>query len=810
MPRLFFCILLAIAPIFCPAQRTVLPIDGGWRFAYGHAGGGQRDFGCATEYFNYLTKANSIHNAGPYAAKFDDGDWIPVVLPHDYASYQPYSADASHSHGYRTIGWQYPETSVGWYRRTFVVPDSLRGRNVALRFGGIFRDSRIWVNGFYCGGEESGYLAQEIDITDYLLPGDTNVVAVRADASLEEGWYYEGAGIYRHAWMVVRPPVHFVSDGHDMVSRFGAAGEFRGLHLQAEVRNASRERAEVGVEWRVKDAGGRTVATARAAAAALKPQEVATLSAETAWDGVHLWSPADPYLYTVECRTVSAAGAAGDVVHLRHGVRNVVFDADRGLLLNGEALKIQGVNMHQDHAGVGVAVPDGLHLWRLRQLKSLGVNTYRSSHHPAPDAVLDICDSLGILVVDENRLAGVSEPQLRVLRSMLRSHRRHPCIVAWSVGNEEWGIEWDARGESIARTLTDVCHGIDASRPVTFATSSGPTVEVPVDVAGYNYIMQNPVDGLRRQYPSRKCFGSEETTGCGTRGVYYDAPDGSAMAALNRKADEKDGMLNRIERGWRFYATRPWAAGCCFWTGFDYGGEPNPLKWPAVSSEFGILDYCGFPKDEAYYLKAWWTSEPVLHLLPHWNLRGHEGDSVSIWAYGNAAEVELFVNGRSLGRKAMPKYGHLEWQTTYRPGKLRAVGYDGRGRRCAMDEVATAGSVAELHCDAQRSGDVYVVNLTLCDAKGRPVPTACDTLYYDLPGDVRILGFGNGDPSHHNVAPFLHVSRGRVPAFNGRAQLILQRRPESAATVPSAAHPALVSIWGNGIALRDVDLDALD
>ena len=804
MQRLLPVLLISLAPFTAMAQRTVEPFDDEWRFAYGHATDVRSDFLCGTEYFNYLTKAASIHNSGPYSPKFDDSGWAVVTLPHDYASQQPYAAEASHSHGYHTVGWQYPSTSVGWYRRTFELPDDMKGKNVAISFGGMFRDSRVWVNGFYCGGEESGYLPQEYDITDYLNPQGANVVTVRTDASMEEGWFYEGAGIYRHATLTARPFVHLVSDGHEMVADFNADGSFRALTLGAEVRNASHDAAEVGVEWRVRDAEGRIVASVRSASSRVAPQTTASFRAETVWNAERRWSVAAPYLYQVEVRTLMSDASAPDVQSRRIGIRQVVFDADRGLLLNGAPLKIQGVNMHQDHAGVGVAVPDGLHLWRLRQLKAMGVNTYRSSHHPAPDEVLDMCDSLGILVVDENRLAGVSEPQLRVLRGMIRRHRCHPSVILWSVGNEEWGIEWEQRGEAIARTLTEVCHSVDASRPSTFATSSGPTVVVPVDVAGYNYIMQNPVEELREKYPERKCFGSEETTGCGTRGEYYDAPDGSMMAALNRIPDEKDGTLNRIERGWRFYATRPWAAGCCFWTGFDYGGEPNPLKWPAVSSEFGILDYCGFPKDEAYYLRAWWKSEPVVHVLPHWNLEGHEGDSVNIWVYGNASEVELFVNGRSLGRKLMPEYGHLEWRTTYRPGRLRAVGYDSRGRRCATDEVFTAGKAAGFRCDVYPSEDVYVVNVDIFDAKGRPVPTACDTLHFEIQGDVRLLGSGNGNPAHHNIAPSAPTRRGSVPAFNGKAQILLQCTPQSAA---SAGQPSLLTVWGEGIGRQEVRLE---
>ncbi len=245
MPRFLIAFLFALIPSVGMSQRTVVSLNAGWRFAYGHATDVRSDFGCGTEYFNYLTKAASIHNAGPYSPKFDDSGWERIDLPHDYAAQQPYAPEGSHSHGYRTVGWQYPATSVGWYRRTFELPDSLRGQNVALCFGGIFRDSRVWVNGFYCGGEESGYLPQEYDITDYLNPDGANVVTVRSDATLEEGWYYEGAGIYRPAWLMVRQPLHLVGDGHDMVAEFADDGSFRALHLTAEVRNAAHDAAEV-------------------------------------------------------------------------------------------------------------------------------------------------------------------------------------------------------------------------------------------------------------------------------------------------------------------------------------------------------------------------------------------------------------------------------------------------------------------------------------------------------------------------------------------------------------------------------------
>lgn len=768
---LLFAVLTTVAQ-----QRSVEKLDTGWKFHLGSASSLEKDFRNGTEYFNYLTKAHSIHNEGPYSQKFSDADWQEVRVPHDWAVALPFAPEASHSHGYKTVGWKYPETSVGWYRKTFHLTEADRGKHVELLFDGIFRDSRVWVNGFYCGGERSGYLSQCYDITDYLEYGKDNLICVRADASLEEGWFYEGAGIYRNAWLVKTSPLHIEQDGISVTTAFtGKDYVEASITVGVDVRNSSHNATPWRFEYRLLDAEGREVVSARQdAAQMLKPSCLGHGAMKSAVFKPHLWSPATPYLYKVIIDIYRNAELV-DTKQLKYGIRAVEFDKDKGLILNGQPLKIKGVNMHQDHAGVGAAIPDGLQEYRVRKLKAMGCNAYRSSHNPMSPAMLDVCDSLGMLVIDENRLSGISEYEITALKKMIDRDRNHPSIILWSAGNEEWGIEWDERGERIAATMRDYCHQFDPTRPMTFATSSGPTVEVPVDVAGYNYIMQNPVEELRAKYPERKCLGSEETTGCGTRGVYYDDPEGRWMMSLNRKPNGADSIMNCIERGWKFYAERPWAAGLFYWTGFDYRGEPNPLSYPAVGSQFGILDYCGFPKDEAYYLKAWWTNENVLHIFPHWNLQGHEGEAVEVWAYSNCDEVELFVNGKSAGRKQMPKNGHLAWQTIYQPGKLLAVGYK-NGRKVMQQVVETTGEAVKAVADVETCGDVTVVNVTLKDKKGRTVPTACNNVCLTIDGDGTILGAGNGDSAFKGVEQpaTLTCKTFTMPAFNGNVQFIVR------------------------------------
>lgn len=769
--------LFLIALTVSAADRRL--IDSDWRFAFGHTDPAL-DFGAGTEYFNYLTKANSIHNAGPYAPAFNDSAWVTVDLPFDFVVDLPFAREASHSHGYKTVGYLYPTTSVGWYRKNITIPSDSTPQRVYLTFDGIFRDSRVWFNGFYLGGEPSGYTQQRYDVTPYVNWDGDNTIAVRADATLEEGWFYEGGGIYRHVWLETAPLRHILPNSVAVTYTLPESdGRSPLINVAGQALNhipVSEAVDPAKVTVSLIDSKGQTVTSASTSipASALRPGAPAAWEVALEPSQVTLWDVDNPVLYTVR---VELEGAPSDVVDVTTGFRTVAFDSEHGFMLNGKPLKLKGVNMHQDHAGVGAGIPDAVNIYRLRELKKYGVNAYRASHNPMTPEVLAACDSLGILVIEENRLLGINDYHLGQLRKMIDRDRNHPSIILWSVGNEEWGVEWDKKGELIVSELRDIAHAMDPSRQMTVATSGGPTVVIPADVAGYNYILQNPVEKHRADYPDRSAYGSEETSGCGTRGVYFDDRENGRMASLNRKPDQKDSVLNRIERGWKFYAERPWLGGLFYWTGFDYRGEPNPLEFPATGSEFGILDYCGFPKDEAYYLRSWWTDEPTLHILPHWNLEGHEGETIPVWVYSNMDEVELIVNGKSLGRKPMPRNGHLEWDAVYKPGKVEARGYR-NGRRVLTSVVETAGQavkavpeVAYTHPDG-----VSVINISLVDRKGRFAPTACDEVTVTLPEGVTLLGAGNGDPAFRiaeRPVPGSAPGSFTLPAFNGHAQFIV-------------------------------------
>lgn len=819
MKRILMLFICAVATFHALAQnqRDRINIDRNWQFAFGDASFPEKDFGCGTEYFNYLTKAASIHNEGPYSPKFDATGWATVNLPHDWVVDLPFAAEASHSHGYKTVGYKYPQTSVGWYRKTFSVPSEDLGKHLWLQFDGIFRDARIWVNGFYLGHEPSGYATQTYDITEYLNYGGDNLLCVRVDATLEEGWFYEGAGIYRHAWLNKADKVHVAPSGtfaySEFAKPFGLREEaavdlsFASLHIETNVRNMAAKPSSYRLRHKLIDAEGRIAGECATEGGSIPAKGNHSTLAVIPVESPRLWSCEDPHLYRIVTEVI-ADGIVTDTYETITGIRHIAFDPDKGFFLNGKRVQLKGVNMHQDHAGVGSGIPDDLQEWRLLQLKKFGCNAYRSSHNPMTPEMLDACDRLGFLVIEENRLTGINKEHIDLLERMIRRDRNHPSVILWSVGNEEWGIEWNDFGRRIAESMREYCHASDHTRPMCAASSSGPEILVPADVAGYNYILQNPVDRHRADYPERCALGSEETSGCGTRGIYFDCGNG-CMTAHNRKKHGPDSLYNCIERGWKFYHERPWLAGLFYWTGFDYRGEPNPMEFPATGSQFGILDYCGFPKDEAFYLKSWWTYEPVLHILPHWNLDGHEGETIQVWVYSNCEEVQLTVNGKRLGRKKMPANGHLEWDAVYKPGYIKATGYTG-GRKIMETIIETASEpvnqkvtydfltekgewvLGSTALDKDAASGIVITTIKMTDSKGRFVPTACESFKFTAPDGYRIIGWGNGNPAFRHLerpvtygisashsegtpAPDLTATSVQIQTFNGYAQVILER-----------------------------------
>lgn len=738
-------------------ERTLF--DEGWRFALGHPSDPARDFSHGTEYFSYLAKAAYLPD-GPVGVDFDDRSWRKLDLPHDWAVETPFDARASKSHGYKAIGPRFPDTSVGWYRRTFTIPNEDLGRRIRIEFDGIFRNARIFVNGSFLGEQPSGYLPTSYDLTDYLNYGGENVVAVRVDATMEEGWFYEGAGIYRHVWLQKTSPLHIPRDGTWV--RTEVANGRATIKIETTLLNEGRAVADGTLVHKIIGPDGKVIAQNETTVNAIAPGNEYTRNDELAIESPALWSIERPALHRLVTE-IRQGDKVIDHYETAFGVRTLRFDPKTGFFLNGQHVVLKGTNNHQDHAGVGTALPDALQEFRLRRLKEMGSNAYRAAHHPPTPELLDACDRLGILVIDENRLMGTAPVHLDAVKQMIRRDRNHPCVILWSLGNEEWGMEGNIKGARIAATMQEYARRLDPTRLTTVAISGGwGGISTVIDVAGVNYVKQAHVDQQHADYPNQIIVGTEETTTQSTRGVYIDDKKHAHLAPL---PDSSPG--GSTEFGWKFYTERPFAAGLFYWTGFDYRGEPTPFEFPAISSQFGILDTCGFPKDGFYYLKSWWTNEPVLHIYPHWNWPGREGQDIEVRAFTNCDEIDLALNGTSLGRKKVERNGHVAWNVRYAPGTLVARGYRS-GHETLVQTVKTTGAAAALALTADRTQinadnrDVSVVTVDVRDADGAIVPTAGNRVTFSIRGPGRIIGIGNGDPSSHEPDCFVENVRGIV------------------------------------------------
>ncbi|WP_210487109.1 beta-galactosidase GalA [Rufibacter aurantiacus] len=726
--------------------RQRLLMDFGWRFAFGHPSDPKKDFNTGTGYFSYLAKAG--YGDGTADPKFDDRAWRKLDLPHDWAVEQEFSNQASYSHGFKAIGRNFPDRSVGWYRKTIAIPESDLGRRISLEFDGAFRNSMVWVNGHFVGTEPSGYNSFRFDITEYLNYGGNNVIAVRVDATMEEGWFYEGAGIYRHVWLSKTQPLHVAANGISVTS--DVANTSAMVTAKTTIQNDDKAAKTFSIVQTILDAEGKKVASNFKDNLRLKPFQTVDVPVEIPVANAKLWDLESPYLYKL-VTTVIADSVETDRFETNFGIRTIRFDAKEGFFLNGKHVKLKGTNNHQDHAGVGAAMPDGLQYWRIKALKAMGSNAYRTSHNPPTPELLDACDKLGMLVIDENRLMGTSEQRMEDLKRMILRDRNHPSIISWSIGNEEWAIENSATGARIASTMQAYAQSLDSTRAVSAGISGGfqSGISDVLEVMGFNYMGNGNIELHHSRFPNQPSMGTEEGSTHATRGVYFTDPKQQHISAYDKKPRP---TFYSIEEGWTFYANRPWLAGMFIWTGFDYRGEPTPYGWPSVTSYFGMMDLCGFPKDNVWYLRSWWSNQPTLHLLPHWNWAGKEGQEIDVWAYSNCDEVELFLNKKSLGKQTMKVNSHLEWKVKYAPGTLEAIGYK-NGKKVLVETVKTTGEPAALQLTTHQvtlegnGEDISVITVSVNDKNGLAVPTADNEVTFSLSGPGKIIGIGNGNPT---------------------------------------------------------------
>ncbi len=730
----------------------------------------------------------AMRSVAAAAVDFDDSGWEEVRVPHDFVvggEFDPRGADQpggkrpgfnelwyDRDHGYKPKG-------VGWYRRSFELSAADEGKRIRLEFDGVYRNSDVWVNGEWLGHHWSGYTGFHYDITEVANFGGRNVVTVRADADWDEGWWYEGGGIYRHVWLVQLDPMHVGRWGTFVTTPEVTDGSAL-VQVETTLVNDGAQPADGTLRIALIDAEGNTVATAETAGTVPAGSEL-EFQQEMAIGNPTLWSLDNPYLYTVQT-TAEAGGRVTDRTGTPFGVRTFRFDGD-GFFLNGQHVKINGANLHTDFAGVGVALPDRINVYRLEKLKEMGANAIRTSHNPPAAEVLDAADRLGMLVLVENRHMGTSDDVIGDVESMVRRDRNHPSVIGWSMNNEGLRQGPEVAGQQL-RAMHAAIKRLDPTRPTT--GSVGPltgatspdeigtewdliSLAEVIDARGFdpaNY------DEYHAANPDRPMLALETGYDLTTRGVYVDDEARGHHSSYDTSAAETWGRI----------AGTGYVAGGFVWNGMDYRGEPFPFDWPVVTAQYGFMDTCAFPKDNYYYYRSVWSSDPFVHLFPHWNeppLR--EDGTVEVRSFNNCDAVELFLNGESQGRKDREPYSGLSWNVAWEPGSLEATCYRD-GEAVAETRRETTGEPAGIVLEPDRSAihadgeDVSLVKVSIVDSEGRNVPTAGNGVQFRVDGPGEIIGVGNGDPSSHEAD--LGSSR---RAFNGLALVIVQAAGEPGA-----------------------------
>jgi beta-galactosidase len=769
----------AKGPTETQPPREHLSLDRGWLFHEGDI-----PFPVIKGHQASYDNAKAGSSSGAASPEFDDSAWKTVNLPHDWAVEQPFDKDANIAQGYRQRG-------MGWYRKYFRLDPADHGKHLELQFDGIATHSTIWVNGVLSARNWSGYNSIYVDITPFAkFGGELNVISIEVDANAMEGWWYEGAGMYRHAWLVKRNPVHIETDGVFANPVKNADGTWS-IPVETTLNSIEEKPATVEVESTLIDPEGKPVVSGHAEET-VPPLGESVAKFALAVNSPRLWSVDDPTLYSVRT-VVKRDGVIADELTIHNGFRTIRFDPDKGFFLNDKPLKLKGTANHQDHAGVGVAVPDSLWEFRIRRLKEMGSNAYRCAHNAPAAEFLDATDRLGMLVMDENRNFGASPEHLRQLDWLVRRDRNHPSVIMWSVFNEE-PSQGTEMGYQLVRRMSASVKELDTTRPVTAAQSNSDLNPVnasqAADVAGFNYVYRD-FDEYHKINPSKPMFSSEDTSTVMTRDQYV--ADRKAML-LDSYDDQALpwGLTHRD--AWKQVDTRPFIFGTMVWTGFDYRGEPQPLSWPAAGSSFGILDLCGFPKAAYWIHQAQWiTDRPILHVVPHWNWAGSEGKPIKVMVFTNTESVALFLNGKPVGEKPVDKYQMATFEVPYEAGTLEAHASNGSkeggGKEVARFAVETTGAPAAIRLVPDRKrlagdgDDALAVTVEVVDARGRVVPTADVSVSFTLSGSGEIIGLNNGDPTNHEPEKGTQHS-----TYHGLAQVILQSKPAGAG--PLTLHAA--------------------
>lgn len=782
------------------SSRQRLLFDFGWKFHLGDGNDAAKDFSFGLPAIEgtfaksgQIVGHNNVHDGKVVQLERNDSGWETVDLPHDWAVglpfvqvEEPYASEHA-AHGGKPLGRNFPETSIGWYRRRFSVPLEEKGLRFSLEFDAVFRDAMVVFNGFYLGRNMSGYVPFSYDITDFVSYGGENLVEVRVDATLNEGWYYEGAGIYRHTWLTKTQPLHVAKWGTWVRSE--VLGAEASILVQTEIENESDNAVRGHLTSRIFGPNGELAAVIPAKAFEIAAHGGVTMETQARVAKPALWSIETPHLYRIVTQ-VESGGLITDHDDVTFGVRSIRFDPDHGFFLNDKQVKIKGTCNHQDHAGVGIGVPDRIHADRVAVMKQMGSNGWRTAHNMVAAEVLDACDRQGMMVMAETRLMSSSEEGLSELERMVKRDRNHPSIIVWSLANEEH-YQGNDTGAMILASMKRLCKQLDPSRPVTGAMNGGwgKGISGVVDVQGFNYWngsndTTDPakyIESFHAEFPHLPMVGTETANAKSVRGIYATDPARGYVSGY--KAGCADCKMP-AEIWWPAYDKREYLSGGFTWTGFDYRGEPKPYDHIAISSQSGIVDTCGFPKDIYYYYQSCWGTEPVLHLSPHWNWAGKEGAEIDVRCFTNLDSVELLLNGRSLGSKPMTRDSHLYWAVKYEPGVIEARGSKG-GRVVLTERRETTGEPVKMLLRPNRNEvaadgeDVVSFAVEVQDAKGRVVPTGSNKIDFRLTGAGRIIGVGNGDPSCKEDDRPASMRAASRSAFNGLCMVFVQTTKEA-------------------------------
>lgn len=704
------------------------------------------------EALNWYSLDKYSDASGAPSRFYDHCNWDKVELPHDWAVSMPKNLTTNTFAGGRANSRFHRFTTerhvsddieiynVGWYRKQFLYDPSWEGKRVFLEFEGIYRDSIIWVNGVYMDRHNSGYTGYILEITDHLVPGEENSVAVRVDSDMPEGWWYEGAGIYRNVYLHVAEAAYFKPQQTVVKTKMDGT-----VNASAILYNDTPITQSGTITWEITDPTGYCCAAVTEDLTIEAFQEV-PVSAMLTVAEPQLWDIEHPNLYNLLVTINEETDA------VTFGIREVAFDKDLGFLLNGKPVKVRGACVHQDFGGVGVALSDNLQYYKIQRLKDMGCNAYRCSHHAPSPVLLRACDELGMLVMDETRMFGTSPEAVRQLTDLIERDRNHPSVFIWTLGNEEFSVQNISWSHKLMEKMTRIAKALDDTRPVTYGGNNGPNdigANGISEIRGVNYIRNDGNEGgywldhYHEKHPEQPIIGTEESS--------YVMSRGSAVNEMGNGIIDSYGDVTMpwasTPKGWvKYMEIRPYFAGSFMWTGFDYRGEPNPFVTANVASSFGTIDLTGMEKPPFYYYKSWWTEEPVLKLAPHWNHT--PGQEVKMAVFTNCEEITLYINGREIETQKVERFDAPKFVVTYEPGEIAVVGT--RNGITYKDTLTTSGSAAEVRLtpvlDAANSEDVAIYQLDAYDANGVFCPLAADMVEISIKNG-QFVGVGNGDPA---------------------------------------------------------------